>query len=344
MKLPLISVVVPAYNVEKYIEKCLNSILNQTFQDWECIIVNDGSTDNTLGIIEDFAAKDSRFSHYSIPNSGSAKIPRDKAISYAKAGWVIAVDADDFIDNDVLEKLYARAIKTGADIVYLRMKFFDDKNPKHFTILPGKDFDMGKILNGAEAVMLTLPEWVIGANGEFVKKELWDMRSTLNTEIKYINADEYDTREMLTKANVVAFEDVIYNYRLHSSSISNKASIKFFDMLITDKMLENLFSEFFGKNSPQKLIASQYRMKEIIAKRVILFRICSKLKADERKKAREMIKEHYTDIDKKNVFKDNIIKKIFYTYNYTLFEITSFFRFIVGTLLNRCKSLWFRSN
>jgi len=85
-------------------------------------------------------------------------------------------------------------------------------------------------------------------------------------------------------------------------------------------------------------------MREIIARRVILFRIYSKLQAEERIKAREMIKEHFMDIDKKNVFQNNIIKRIFYTYNYTLFEITSFFRFIVGTTLKRCKSLWLRSN
>jgi len=339
----VISVVIPAYNVEKYIEECLNSILNQTFKDWECIIVNDGSTDNTLGIIENFAAKDKRFSYYTIPNSGSAKIPRDKAVSYAKADWIMEMDSDDFIDSDVLEKLYSRAIKTDADIVYLRMKVFNEENSQNFTFIPNKNFEMEKILTGEEAVMLTIPKWVIGAFG-ITKKELWNIRSTLNTEIKHMNVDEYDTREMLLKANIVAFEDAIYHYRQRSSSISRKISIKFFEMLITDKMLEDLLSEHFGKTSPQKLIASQYRMDEIIAKRVILFRICSKLQTDERLKAREMIKEHFIDIDKKNIFKNNIIKRIFYTYNYTLFEITSFFRFIIGTALKRCKSLWVLSN
>ncbi len=98
MNTPLISIVIPAYNAEKYIEECLNSILNQTFQEWECIIINDGSTDNTPAIIENFVAKDKRFMCYTIPNSGSAKVPRDKAISYAKAQWIIDIDADDFID------------------------------------------------------------------------------------------------------------------------------------------------------------------------------------------------------------------------------------------------------
>jgi len=331
-RIPLISIVIPAYNAEKYIEECLNSIINQTFQDWECIIVNDGSTDNTLAIIEKIAANDKRFSCYSISGSGSAKVPRDKAISYAKAQWIITVDADDFIDNDVLEKLYTRIMETKADIVYLRMKLFDEENPENFSFIPAQNFDMKKILTGKEAVMLTVPKWVIGAIG-IVKKELLNTCSTFNCEIKHINVDEYDTREILIKAKTVAFEDVIYHYRQHRASITKKISAKFFETLITDKMLENLFSQCFGHDSYQKLLVSQYRMEEIIIRRVFLFRVGSKLQSDERKKVRDMIKEHYMALDKRKIFKNNIIKRVFYTYNYTLFEITSFCRFIIGAIL-----------
>jgi len=292
--------------------------LNQTFQEWECVIVNDGSTDNTLAIIESFAAKDKRFSCYDIPNSGSAKIPRDKAISYAKAQWVMGIDADDFIERDVLEKLYARAIETKADIVYPKMKLFDEENSENFSFIPAQNFDMKKILTGKEAVMLTIPKWVIGANG-IVKKELWVACSTFNSEINFMNVDEYDTREMLIKAKIVAFEDVIYNYRQHSASITKKISAKSFETLIADKMLEKLFSEHFGHDSHQKLLVSRYRVKELIAKRAFLFRIGSKLQSDELKKVKEMIKDHYMALDCK--------------YNYTLFEIISFCRFIFGWVL-----------
>jgi glycosyltransferase involved in cell wall biosynthesis len=329
MKTPLISIVIPAYNAGKYIEECLNSVLSQTFEDWECIIVNDGSTDNTLAIVQNFTARDKRFSSYTISNSGSAKVPRDKAVSYARANWIVQLDADDFIDNDVLGKLYTKAISTKADIVYLRMKLFSEENPKNFNFIPTQNFDMQKILTGKEAVMLTVPKWLIGGIG-IVRKELWTICSTFNSEIKYINIDEYDTREVLIKANTVAFEDVIYHYRQHSSSITKKISAKFFETLITDKMLENLFSEHFGHDSCQKLIVSQYRMEEIIAKRVFLFRMGSKLQIGEREKIKETIKEHYMDIDKRIVFENNIIKRMFYTYSYTLFEITSFCRFIFG--------------
>jgi len=103
-----------------------------------------------------------------------------------------------------------------------------------------------------------------------------------------MNVDEYDTREMLIKAKTVAFENVIYHYRQHSASITKKISAKFFETLITDKMLENLFSQCFGHYSRQRLIVSKYRMKEIIAKLMFLFRLYSKLQADERKKIKKI--------------------------------------------------------
>jgi hypothetical protein len=160
---------------------------------------------------------------------------------------------------------------------------------------------MQKILTGKEAVMLTIPKWVIGGIG-IVRKELWNTSSTFNSGIKYMNVDEYDTREMLIKANIVVFENVIYHYRQHSSSITKKVSVKLFETLITDKMLENLFSEHFGSNSRQKLIVSRHRIKEIIKKCIFLFRVNSKLQTDERKKAREIIKEHFMDIVKSKNF------------------------------------------
>src|ERR1022692_2291998 len=93
--LPLISVVIPVYNAEKYIREALNSVLNQTFSDFECVIVNDGSTDNSLKIIEEFAANDNRFKCLSIQNTGCGNIPRNIAINNSIGELVLYLDADD---------------------------------------------------------------------------------------------------------------------------------------------------------------------------------------------------------------------------------------------------------
>lgn len=319
MQTPLISVVIAAYNAEKYIEECLNSILNQTFQDWECIIVDDASTDNTLSIIKTFVGKEQRFRYDSLPvNSGSCKIPRDKAISCAVSEWILKVDADDLIDNDVMERLYARAMHTGADIVCLRLDLFDGETLQHISFCPENDFDMQRTLSGEEAVMLTLfSDWIIPGNG-LHKKKLWDMRSTFNTEIHHINVDEYDTREMLLHANFIVLEDVIYHYRIHSSSESRKISSRLFEQAITDKMVENLLHNHFGKDSQQALIVSKWRMDAIIGYYYRYMHYRSELSCRERKKSKETIKNHFKTINKKVLPNNGIKRQVFRSF--MLFE------------------------
>jgi len=319
LKTPLISVVVAAYNVEKYIEECLNSILNQTFQDWECIIVDDASTDNTLSIIKTYADKDQRFRYDSLPvNSGSCKEPRDKALTYAQGEWILKVDADDFIDDNVMERLYARAMHTGADIVLLRLKMFDGDTLQHKMFCPEMDFDMQRTLTGGECVMFTLfPEWVVPGNG-LHRKKLWDKRSTFNAGINHINVDEYDSREMFIHANFIVLEDVIYHYRLHASSESRKICLKWFEQTITEKMVENLVHNHFGKDSRQALIVSQWRIYQLIFsfKYNVIYR--SKLSYQERKESKKLLKEHFKTIDKRFIPYKGIKRKIFNSF--TLFD------------------------
>ena len=342
MQPPLISVVIAAYNVEKYIEECLNSIINQTFQHWECIIVDDASSDNTLSFIKEFAKRDQRFRYYLLPvNSGSAKVPRDKAVADAKSEWILQVDADDFIDQNVMERLYARAIQTDADIVFLRLKRFEYENPQRFDYLPDENFDMQCRLTGEEAVMLTIPKWIIPGNG-LIRKKLWGMRSTMKTGINHMNVDEFDGREWFFNANYIVFEDVIYHYRNHSSSITRKISSKLFEMLITDKMVENLLHEKFGKDSPQALIVSQWRIKNIFEKRYNLHSWCSSLSKDERKKAKRLIKDNFRSIDRnmvphRNNVSHKILMKMLYC-SYTLFNLYVFYRFAKNNIWKRLKS------
>lgn len=114
--IPKVSVIVPCYNVEKYVSECLDSILNQTLRDIEIIILNDGSTDQTLEIIEKYGAKDSRVKILSHKNRGLGPT-RNRGILEAKGEYLSFVDSDDYISNDMLEILYNKAIRENADIV-----------------------------------------------------------------------------------------------------------------------------------------------------------------------------------------------------------------------------------
>jgi glycosyltransferase involved in cell wall biosynthesis len=323
---PLVSIVIPVYNAEKYLEKCLNSIVAQTFQEWECIIVNDGSTDNSLAIIEQFAEQDSRFSYYTIPNTGSAKIPRDTAISYAQSEWIISVDADDFIDADAVEKLYIRKKETDADIVCLRIRYvnsgFANSRSDAAACTPRAGFDMTQIINGKDAMMLTVPVWNIAIVGGLVKRSLHRSLSTFESDKKHMNVDEYDVRELLFHAGRVAFADVNYYYLQHPESITKKFSVKRFDTLISYRMLEELVKRQLPENKILLRTVLDLRMDDIINKQTLFFKYKKSLSNEEIKKARQMIKNNYFDVDRFDVYKNRKMKHFFYLTHYYLFLAT----------------------
>lgn len=111
-----ISILVPIYNSEKYLKKCLDSILNQTFVDFEVILVDDGSTDSSGDICDKYAKKDSRFKVFHKKNEGISAT-REFAIQHAKGKYIQFVDSDDWIEQDMLEKMYKEARKENLDIV-----------------------------------------------------------------------------------------------------------------------------------------------------------------------------------------------------------------------------------
>lgn len=114
--IPAISVIVPIYNMEKLMRKCLDSILAQSFQDYECLLIDDGSKDNSPAICDEYAAKDSRFTAYHKPNGGLSDA-RNYGIERAQGDYTIFFDPDDWVDADCLKDMYAKAQETDADMV-----------------------------------------------------------------------------------------------------------------------------------------------------------------------------------------------------------------------------------
>lgn len=112
----LISIIVPVFNIEEYLSKCLISLINQTYSRIEIICVNDGSSDNSLGILENFSQKDSRIKIISQKNQGLSAA-RNTGIANAQGEYVVFVDGDDWVDVNMCEIAYKTAKKTKADIV-----------------------------------------------------------------------------------------------------------------------------------------------------------------------------------------------------------------------------------
>lgn len=116
MKRPLISVVVPVYNAEKYLDRCIESLLAQTFQEFEVVLVNDGSMDKSSAMCEEYAQRDSRIRVVNQPNRGVA-MARQSGIDNIRGVYSIHIDPDDWVEPTMLEEMYAEAIAKSADVV-----------------------------------------------------------------------------------------------------------------------------------------------------------------------------------------------------------------------------------
>lgn len=130
----LVSVIVPVYNVERYISKCIDSILKQTFTDFELILIDDGSSDNSLQICKQYESRDSRIRVYSQKNSGPSRA-RNNGISKALGEYITFVDSDDYLDSDYLfelTKYQADLVSSGFKLWYAKDNRTEYKSYDHF--------------------------------------------------------------------------------------------------------------------------------------------------------------------------------------------------------------------
>ena len=125
---PLISVIVPCYNQAQYLDECLQSVLDQTYTDWECIIVNDGSSDHTEEVAKKWLKKDPRFKYIHKENGGLSSA-RNAGITQAKGEWVLPLDADDKIGNLYLE-LAEKEFSKNPTVIYCNAEFFGNMQKK----------------------------------------------------------------------------------------------------------------------------------------------------------------------------------------------------------------------
>lgn len=158
----LISVIVPAYNIAPWLPRCLDSILAQTYKNLEVIVIDDGSTDETSQIIDEYAIKDSRIVAVHQKNAGLVSV-REKGIELASGDWIGFVDGDDAIDPDMYERLLSNALKYHADISHcgVRFCFPDGREEQHYGTLKIK---VQSNYDGLKDLL----------EGEFIEPGLWN--------------------------------------------------------------------------------------------------------------------------------------------------------------------------
>lgn len=136
--MPKISIIVPIYKAEAYLHKCIDSILSQTFTDYEIILIDDGSPDNSGQICDNYANKDSRIKVIHKKNGGVSKA-RQSGLDNARGEYLIHVDPDDWIETTMLEELYSKAIETDADMVFCDYYENQGETQKYVTQKPTKE-------------------------------------------------------------------------------------------------------------------------------------------------------------------------------------------------------------
>lgn len=122
-----ISIIIPSYNVEKYINECLDSLINQTFKEFEIIVVDDGSSDNTINILNEYQANYNNIKIIQQENQ-YAGVARNNGMKYAQGEYLLFLDSDDFFELDMLEKIYNKAKESDADVVLFDADVYDDRN------------------------------------------------------------------------------------------------------------------------------------------------------------------------------------------------------------------------
>jgi len=338
--MPKVSVVMPSYNSEKYIKYAFDSLINQTFTDWECIIVDDSSTDGTLSLIKEYAAGDPRFKYKQLDNNtGSAKFPRDTAVSLSESDWIVLLDSDDMLSNDAIEKLLHRQMETNAEIIILKLVRIDEKGD---IINNNKDrylnFNFDKVLSGLEATELTIGEWIISGLGLFSKEIYLKLDNYLDScfvDINY-NMDEYDTRQLFLNANKVAFVDSSYYYRSNLNSTTRTFHIKKFQILNTNKLLLELLEKHYKKNDNIFIKMKYQYISDLQYCRYMFLKYKNKIKKNEYHYIKKLLKETYNNILnlKNNTWSFSFLKILFLTKNYYLFNLTTFIIFFLKKKYN----------
>lgn len=249
---PLISIVVPMYNAEAYIEKCLVSIISQSYKNIEIIINDDGSTDKSIEIVAEYQKKDSRIICIHSVNSGWPKISRDIAYDKCLGDWVIPIDADDFIDVDYIENLWKRHLETGADFVASKMTLLDDNNVE-YGYIPDDNFDLSLVIEGRKSVLMTIDGWTFGGNGALFSKSLLKYRPQ-SYPPEY--TDETDTRYILYNAKNVAFSEAKYFYNYNPNSVVRSNSRKVRYLLRSQRGLVDFVRKYYSED--KDTISRQY--------------------------------------------------------------------------------------
>lgn len=241
----LISIILPVYNCQNYISKCIESILNQTYSKFELIIVNDGSTDLTSKKILSF--NDKRIKYIEQQNSGVSSA-RNKGIKNSLGKYVIFVDADDTLEENMLKVLYNKAVENNLDIVRANYNSVigEKAYPSKYNLNPNTVFDTKNIKKQIIPKILSHEirgyVWLL-----LIKKDIIN-NIEFDTKLKILEDTKFYIEIFNNSSRVMFINDILYNYRcdnLESATKSQKSYMNnIYNMIASTKSIIELTSKF----------------------------------------------------------------------------------------------------
>lgn len=254
--MPNISVIVPVYKVESYLRRCIDSILNQTYTDFELILVDDGSPDNCGAICDEYAHRDNRVVVIHQKNSG-VSAARNAGLDISKGDYLSFVDSDDYIYPQYLDKLYSHLVVQEADISICKTIHFSNEIPeKQESASVGNIYDRievcSMLCDYRKAIGIVEP-W-----GKLYKKKFFD---NVRFPVGRIHEDQFVAHKiMYASEKTVIIEDQLYGYFHNPDGITKHFSIKRYDNALALKEA----GEFYLKNGEQELAEKADKLKQLV--------------------------------------------------------------------------------
>lgn len=242
----LISIIIPIYNAEKYLSRCLNSIITQTYTNWEAILVDDGSPDNCGEICDEYATKDKRFKVIHQKNGG-VSVARQTGLDNATGDYVIHCDPDDWMEATILEEMLEHAVNNNADIVICDMIIHKGKCIEHCSQ------NLPENITSTELQNKIIEQEIHGSLcNKLIRKDCCKNYSFTPQSISFCE-DELFLAKMLNKELTIKYiHRGLYHYMLHSGSVSMPTKKSVYSKLevlneiekITDKNSHNNYKTF----------------------------------------------------------------------------------------------------
>ena len=235
----LISVIIPIYNVEKHLEKCILSVLNTTIENIELILINDGSTDNSLNIVKEFVDCDNRIKLITKINGGVSSA-RNLGLENANGKWIYFLDADDYINNYTFENLIPILSSTEYDMILGNYNCVDSNHELKYTT-NNKTYS-----KKGEDLIVDYGLWrhkIVNMSALLIKKSLIVKHNILfNENTKYAEDTEFINYCLLNAEKVVSVKNSFFNYVVHNESAISNINFSRFDVYESKKRILDYIS------------------------------------------------------------------------------------------------------